>query len=153
MMPSTKAGAVGSEVEPAYGMIWRTAMMSRTNVSGPIPNEISRSSAAPSGMPHCKRGGRESGVGDQRSGDQRSVRNPQPALLSLVSDNQGSASQLRRPPPAPTLSSAYEIPNRPGHQTRSGGVSRHASSGSRRAAGADGSVCGGAQPSDRGSRG
>src|SRR4029078_5747032 len=44
MIPSTNAGAVGTDVEPLYGMIWRTAMMSRTNVSGPTRKVIRRSS-------------------------------------------------------------------------------------------------------------
>ena len=34
MIPSMNDGAVGTDVEPVYGMICRTAMMSRTNVSG-----------------------------------------------------------------------------------------------------------------------
>src|SRR5215210_4594824 len=46
MMPSTNEGAVGSDVEPAYGMICRTAMMSRTNVSGPMRKVMRRSSFA-----------------------------------------------------------------------------------------------------------
>src|SRR6058998_649042 len=46
MMPSTNDGAVGSDVEPLYGMICRTAMMSSTNVSGPMRKVIRRSSFA-----------------------------------------------------------------------------------------------------------
>src|SRR5947207_1578626 len=43
-MPSTNDGAVGSEVEPPYGTIWRTAMMSSTNVSGPMRKVMRRRS-------------------------------------------------------------------------------------------------------------
>src|SRR5215210_3469919 len=46
MMPSTNEGAVGMEVEPVYGTIWRTAMMSRTNVSRPTRKVIRRTSVA-----------------------------------------------------------------------------------------------------------
>src|SRR6266581_4698494 len=45
-MPSTNAGAVGSDVEPLYGMICRTAMMSSTNVSGPMRKVMRRRSAS-----------------------------------------------------------------------------------------------------------
>src|SRR4051794_29598705 len=51
------------------------------------------------------------------------------------------------------LSSAHEIAHRPGHQTRTGCLSRHAASRSRCAAGAHGGVCGGARASDCGCRG
>src|SRR5436309_12221031 len=44
MIPSTNDGAVGRVVEPAYGMICRTAMMSRTNVSGPMRKVMRRRS-------------------------------------------------------------------------------------------------------------
>src|SRR5436189_578361 len=44
MIPSMNSGAVGTLVDPAYGTIWRTAMMSSTNVSGPTRNVMRRSS-------------------------------------------------------------------------------------------------------------
>src|SRR5437016_13474218 len=44
MIPSTNDGAVGRDVEPPYGMICRTAMMSRTNVSGPMRKVMRRRS-------------------------------------------------------------------------------------------------------------
>src|SRR5690242_9831413 len=44
MIPSMNDGAVGKDVEPAYGTIWRTAMMSSTNVSGPMRKVMRRRS-------------------------------------------------------------------------------------------------------------
>src|SRR5215212_9237104 len=57
MIPSMNAGAVGTVVEPLYGMIWRTAMMSRTNVSTPTRNVIRRSAEVASAIasrPHAE---------------------------------------------------------------------------------------------------
>src|SRR5688572_28642433 len=51
-MPSMNAGAVGTEVEPLYWMIWRTAMMSRTNVSGPTRKVMRRRSLMAVSCPH-----------------------------------------------------------------------------------------------------